>query len=160
MLLSYCLFTPLSSCLSDLLNDAPPIAAFGTEEVGYETRVSARLRQTFSFYPTVRAPDYDVSLRRCTATHQRDCAYVRRAPSHRLPTPDSVTICFVHELPENVDAVSPRGNARFLHARQSVTGTIQAWGRIFGHRSPLHRSRHKWRGRSATLWYINPHLSL
>ena len=157
MLLSYCLFTPLSSCLLDSLNDVPPIAAFRTAEVGYETRVSARLRQTFSFYPTVRAPDYDVPLRHCAATHQHDRSCVRRTPSHRLPPPDSVAISFVHELLENVDAISPRGNARLLHARRSVTGTIQARGRIFGHGSPLHRTRHKWRGRPVTLpWVYKP----
>ena len=50
---------------------------------------------------------------------------------------------FVHELLENVDAISPRGNARFLHVRPSVPGTIQARGRRFGHGNPLHRARHR-----------------
>ena len=74
--LSWCLVILLSSCLSDSLNDVLPIVVLLTAEMGRETPVSVRLRQAFPFYPTIRAPDYDVSLRRCTATHQHDCFWV------------------------------------------------------------------------------------
>ena len=114
----HCLFTPLSSGLWDSLDDVLSIAAHVTGEVGYKTRVSARLHPASLFYPIVRAPDYDVSLRHCTATHQHECFCVRRTPSHTA-SPDSVMTFFVHGLPKNVGAISPRGSAWFS-ARPSI----------------------------------------
>ena len=153
-------FSPPSSGLWDSLDDVLSIAAHVTGEVGYKTRVSARLHPASLFYPIVRAPDYDVSLRRCTATHQHECFCVRHTPSHTA-SPDSVMTFFVHELPKNVGAISlavMRGFCTPVHPllvpsrlgdEGFVTGTLRIPPATNGE-DVL----------SPSLWYINLHLSL
>ena len=105
-------------------------------------------------------PDYDVSLRHCTATHQHECFCVRHTPSHTA-SPDSVMTFFVHELPKNVGAISlavMRGFCTPVHPllvpsrlgdEGFVTGTLRIPPATNGE-DVL----------SPSLWYINLHLSL
>ena len=99
------------------------------------------------------------SLLHCYAPARLFLRVTRPIP-HRLPpfSPDSVATFFVREIPENVDAISPRGNAWLLHARPSIANAFYTRSECLVTGALLYHAHRRRRGRPVTpSWYINPH---
>ena len=77
------------------------------------------------------------SLLHCYAPARLFLRVTRPIP-HRLPpfSPDSVATFFVREIPENVDAISPRGSLWLLRARPSIASAFYTRERMSGHGCP------------------------